>query len=292
MICPMAATAERAAERAPEYLVIGCPVAHSKSPQMQNAAFAFHRLGRPYSLREVGRGEGELAAFCREAAGKLKGFNITVPHKEAMLRLCDELDDSARNAGGVNTVRVEEGRLHGFSTDGYGLAMALRRAFDWEIAGNTALFIGAGGAARAAAGYFAAKGLKRLFIVNRTPEKAAAIMGACRKIAPEMEGEISSVPGDFFERSRLVVQFTSLGLKEGDPPPFDFSLLQAGRHRVFDAIYRETPLSRYCAGHGVDFADGREMLIYQGAKAFEIWTDLPAPVEVMREALERSIGEN
>ncbi len=273
-----------------EYMVIGYPIAHSKSPQMQNAAFEYCGLGRPYASEEVSREEGKLADFCRRAAENLKGFNITVPHKESMLALCDELDHSAVNAGGVNTVKVENHRLTGFSTDGYGLEMALRRAFDWEIAGNTALFIGAGGAARAAAGHFAARGLKKLLLINRTPEKAEKILNDCRQINPALEGDFSSEPGDFFEQSSLVVQFTSLGLKDDDAPPFDFSLLKPGKHSVFDAIYRETPLSRYCGEKGVNFADGREMLIYQGAKAFEIWTGITAPVEVMRRALEKAIN--
>ncbi len=269
-----------------KYLVIGDPVAHSRSPGMQNAAFEFHHLGRPYGRRRVPR--GEVAAFAEEARRGLAGFNLTVPHKAEIIPCLDEIDPEAAAAGSVNTVTVSGGRLIGTSTDGYGLETALRENFRRPLEGACCCFIGCGGAAHATAFHLARCGVRAIRIANRTVGRAEELAGRLRSRHPGLTLEIAR-PDDsdtlrrWFSDTDFLIQATSLGLRDGDPTPFDLELLENNaRLRIFDTIYRSTPLLRRAAELGIPAADGAAMLIHQGAKSFEIWTGLPAPVEAMR----------
>jgi len=138
-------------------------VGHSRSPGMQNAAFEYCGLGRPYGKAAVA--PAELPEFVRQARNCLAGFNATVPHKEALLQLIDEVSPDARLAGSVNTVKVVNGRLCGCSTDGIGLQRALEYNFGEKgrVKDSSFLFIGAGGAARASAFHLAAAGAKNQY---------------------------------------------------------------------------------------------------------------------------------
>lgn len=269
-----------------KYLVIGDPISHSRSPGMQNAAFEFHHLGRPYGRCRVLR--GEVAAFAESARRELNGFNLTVPHKAEIIPCLDEIDPAAELAGSVNTVTVSEGRLIGTSTDGYGLETALRENFRRPLEGACCCFIGCGGAAHATAFHLAGCGVRAIRIANRTLEKADELAGRLHSIHPELIVETAR-PDDadrlrtWFADTDFLIQATSLGLRDDDPAPFDLNLLEKNaRLRIFDTIYRSTPLLRRAAELEIPAADGAAMLIYQGAKSFEIWTGLPAPIDAMR----------
>ena len=273
------------------YAVIGDPVGHSRSPGMQNAAFEFHHLGSPYGKYHVRPDElGEFVAFAKR---ELAGFNCTVPHKSAIIPYLDEADPDALAASSVNTVTVGEGgRLSGTSTDGYGLEMALSENFGGSVEGAEICFVGCGGAAHATSFHLARRGAKAIRIANRTIEKAGELASALQKAFPALTVE-TAVPSDnvrlarWFGRTDYLIQATSLGLRAGDPAPFDLGLLRPElKLAVFDTIYLDTPLLERAKAAGLPAAGGSAMLLYQGAKSFEIWTGLAAPIEAMRAGME------
>ncbi len=273
-----------------EYAVIGDPVVHSLSPEMQNAGFTALGLGRPYGKYHVKADAiGDFADFARE---NLHGFNITVPHKKNIIPFLDEISRPAALAESVNTVTVRNGKLFGDSTDGFGLATALHEAFGTEIAGSNFIFIGCGGAVQAVAFYFASIGATQLCFANRTVSKAEKLAAS---IADNYNCSTSyCAPNDkkqlqeFINSSTVLIQGTSLGLKPDDPIALDTTLLTTDI-AIYDTIYKTTPLLRYAAEHGINHADGRTMLLHQGARSFEIWTGHQAPVEKMRIALEAAM---
>ena len=271
------------------FAVIGDPIAHTLSPAMQNAGLQTLGIDADYFAVHVVN--SELGAFAERARKELAGFNITVPHKNAIIPFLDSISKESRIAGSVNTVSVKDGRLIGDTTDGYGMEQALREAFHYEVPGGTIAFAGCGGAAHAVSVWFAARGAKKLFFMNRTVKTAESLAEQIEKeygVSCEACGmnDPDSIRR-FLKESDILLQCTSLGLKPEDPPPFDLSLLP-GTIRVYDTIYKQTPICRECARRGIPFANGLGMLLHQGARSLEIWTGRKAPVEVMRAALEEA----
>ncbi len=271
--------------------VIGDPVAHSASPQMHNAALAACGLEARYCRLHIP--PDELAAALRLLPEKgFLGINCTIPHKAAVLAVVDETDEGARLAGGVNTVVVgQDNRLRGFSTDGPGLARAVREQFAIELNEVRVLILGAGGGAgRAVAMQCATSGAKRLTLINRSVEKLQPLHDALATVYPR---ELLAVApwedialAQALEDSDLVVNCSALGMQPGDASPIPAALLSR-RHLLYDTIYTagQTPLMRAAAAAGARSANGLSMLLHQGALSFEIWFQQPAPLEVMRAAL-------
>jgi shikimate dehydrogenase len=221
--------------------------------------------------------------------------------------MMDVLDESARAWGAVNTVRLEgrdaQGawrplgecgdrpravRAQGFNTDAEAMARAVREDLGLALAGASILVLGAGGAGRTAALKLASEKAAELFLVNRTRGKAEAVAAEIQERYPEVRVGIGYPPGPV----DLVLNATSLGMQAGEPSPLDeqqFSLGQAAA--VYDLVYRpaETELLRSARAAGCRAANGLGMLLYQGAKALELWTGQEAPVAVMRQALERNV---
>lgn len=258
---------------------------------MQNAGIATLGLNWRYLAFDVD------PANLREAllGAKLLGFvgvNLTVPHKLLAVEMVDALDESARTWGAVNTVRFEtesgQTMARGFNTDAVAITRSIREDLGAELRGAKVLLLGAGGAGRTAALKLAAEGVGELYLVNRTEAKAAAV---AKEIADRHPGVKLHVgyPGTKVD---LLLNATSLGLKPDDAMPVDegtFPLSQAGA--VYDMIYRpaETPLLQAAKAAGCRTANGLGMLLYQGAKALEIWTGKPAPIGVMRRALTQNV---
>ena len=268
-----------------QYVVIGDPVAHSLSPGMQNAAF--RTLGIPAEYTAVRVEKEALPAFAKDASKRLAGFNITVPHKNNILPFLTEIEPTARAAGSVNTVKVQEdGSLHGFSTDGYGLETAVQEAGGPALKDACICFIGCGGVTPALAFHAAAAGAGEIRILNRTKEKAQDLAARLRSLYPDMpcEGASLTDAGSFLKNADLTVQCTSLGLKAEDPAPVDPALLSKNTF-LFDLVYRETKILAGARARGIPCADGLAMLLHQGARSFEIWTGHEAPVEEMRRVL-------
>lgn len=277
--------------------VFGDPVAHSRSPGMQNAALQACGIDARYGRLHIRAEELAEALRLLPGAGFL-GVNLTLPHKAAALDLLDDLDDHARQIGAVNTVVIEEGRLLGFNTDGPGLVRALRAEFGVDLRDLRVMVLGAGGGAgRAIAVQCALEQCERLVLVNRTFEKARQL---ARELEPHFRGP--RVLGPFprlealaWEQAALAAQIpnvdlvinaTSCGMKRTDPSVLPASLLQA-HLMVYDTIYtaHRTPLLAAAEVAGARGANGLSMLLQQGALAFEIWFNREAPLEVMRAGL-------
>ena len=268
--------------------VFGDPIAHSKSPQMQN--FALEKCGIPMRYARFHIKPEELA----EALQLLKrndfvGVNLTIPHKQAAISLLDKVDENALKIGAVNTVSIVDGKFIGFNTDGPGLVSAIRHEFGVEIRDLRVMVLGAGGGAgRAISVQCALEGCKRLVLVNRTLEKVEALK---QEIAPYFKGanleaiSFGSLKGQLDDID-LVINATSMGMKPSDPSPLPASMMSP-QVLVFDTIYTaaRTPLLKEADTVGARGANGFSMLLYQGALAFEIWFNREAPVDGMRSAL-------
>ena len=269
-----------------KYVVIGDPIAHSLSPEMQNPGFEALGLGTCYGKVHVTM--DIFSDFVEFARKNLDGFNITVPHKQTIIPYLDSISREAELTGSVNTVIIKDGKIHGESTDGWGLENALGEAFDFEVNGGKILFIGCGGAVQATAFHFAAQGAKALFFANRTLSKAEDLSSKISKNYPDCECQCCALDDDesltkFIAQASIAVQGSSLGLKDSDPMPIKPELLKD--ICFYDTIYKETPLLQAAENAGLQTADGRTMLLHQGAKSLELWTGQKAPIEKMRQAL-------
>ncbi|MBN2508607.1 MAG: shikimate dehydrogenase [Verrucomicrobia bacterium] len=287
--------------------VFGSPVRHSASPAFQNAGLAALGLDWRYLAFEVDPEDLRVAIAGAQAMNWV-GLNLTLPHKLLAADLVDALDESARAWGAVNTIRFEAldasgawqplrsfsdtpprvRRAHGFNTDADAIVRALREDLGVEVAGATVLLLGAGGAGRTAALKLAADGAAALFLVNRTRSKAEALAVEIRTRFPATRVEVG-YPG---HGADLVMNATSLGLRPEDPLPMDEQAFPLRECRAaYDMIYRPATtrwLARAQAA-GCRTANGLGMLLYQGAAALELWTGQPAPLTVMRAALERNV---
>ena len=271
--------------------VLGDPVAHSASPLMHNAALAECGIAARYCRLHI-RPE-EFADALRMLAGKgFIGVNCTIPHKAAALAAVDEADENARRAGGVNTIIVGgDGKLRGFSTDGPGLARAVREQLGVELRDVRVLVLGAGGGAgRAVAMHCASVGARGLTLINRSVEKLHPLYDAIAAFYPR--ALLARRPWEdaalahALDVSDLIVNCSALGMRADDPSPIPAALLSA-RHLLYDTIYTaaRTPLMRAAEAAGARSANGLSMLLHQGALSFEHWFHRPAPLEVMRAAL-------
>ena len=277
--------------------VVGDPVAHSLSPQMQNAGVEKNGLDFRYGAFQIA--PNELAeAFDLFRRLDFIGLNLTVPHKIAALSLVDEVEERAGRIGAINTVLFRSEKSLGWNTDAPSFVAAIRDAFSVDLRDLRVLLLGAGGGAgRAIAWQCAWENCERLVLVNRTFEKAQAL---ARELAPCFAGPRVLGPEARLEavrweenalrtqigRTDLVVNATTLGLKLFDPLPVPRSLL-APHLMIYDLIAQErpTPLLEAAAEAGARGANGLTMLLHQGALAFELWFDRPAPRAEMRAAL-------
>jgi shikimate dehydrogenase len=291
--------------------VFGHPVRHSASPALQNAGMAALDLNWRYIACDVRPEELREALMGAKRMGFV-GVNLTVPHKQLALDFMDALDESAKLWKAVNTVRFEgrekggewlplqefeesapeKVRAHGFNTDADAIARSIRDDLGVDLKGARVLLLGVGGAGSVAALKLASEGVKELFIVNRTHSKAAGVAAEIRRRHPAVKVLLEYPRGEL----DLAINATSLGLAHTDALPVDeklFSLRQA--RCVFDLIYRpaETRLLTQAKANGCRVANGLGMLLYQGAKALEIWSGKIAPLETMRRALAQNVyGES
>jgi shikimate dehydrogenase len=267
--------------------VFGAPIRHSASPAMHNAAFAALGLDWRYVACEVDP-KNLRTAIAGAQAMNFVGVNLTVPHKLLAVDMVDELDASAQKWGAVNTILFNEKGSTGYNTDADAIVTSLREDLKMDLRGAKVLLLGAGGAGRTAALKLAAENVAELFLVNRTRSKAEELAAEIQKQFPSVKISTDH-PRSAVD---LVLNATSLGLKPDDASPLDetrFPVRQA--HAVYDMIYRpaETALLAAAKKAGCRTANGLGMLLHQGAKAFEIWTGRPAPLEVMRRALAENI---
>ena len=275
------------------FAVIGDPIAHSLSPAMHNAAFSAAGKDAEYTAIRVA--PEDMGTFFTSAKKSLAGFNVTVPHKGAAMRLSDRLSDAAALSGSVNTVRINpDGTTDGDTTDGAGFERAVAEAFDLPLAGTDLCFIGCGGVVQALVWHCALAGVRSIRILNRSLDKAQLLTDSIQSRFPQIVTDCAAISdrektADFLAQTRLAVQCTSVGLHAEDPAPVDPDLFPAEGLFYFDTIYRRTALLAALDQRGIPTQDGLAMLLHQGVKSYEIWFNEAAPVEVMRNALIQAI---
>ena len=272
------------------YCIIGDPIHHSLSPAMQNAAFAALGLNCTYIAFRVPKGELKESIDSLRSIN-IAGFNITVPHKTEVIKYLDELDATAKNASAVNTVNNIEGIFRGYNTDIYGFIEPLhRRQVDFR--GMQALLLGAGGAARAVVAALAQEGgITKVVIANRDMRRAKELANIgttfglkCEVLPLDRAQDVSPV-------CDLIVNATPLGMNN-EPSVIDYQHINKGSI-VYDIVYRPvvTDLIENAKHAQASVVYGYEMLIEQGARAFEIWTGLPSPKDAMKKNLLGIFGE-
>lgn len=269
--------------------VIGQPVNHSLSPRMHQPALDEAGIAARYIALEVEPGQvGEAFGRMRELG--FTGCNVTVPHKFEALETCDEIDDTARELGAVNTVRFDADATRGTNTDGYGFEHAVKETLDVDLPGLSVLIVGAGGGAGGAiAAHCARRGVSRLILVNRTVNKAESLALNLRERHPRIDltaigTDDESLVTRLSAGCRLLVNTTSLGLKDTDPSPLPPACIHEN-HSVFDTIYRPTALLEAAATAGAGHANGQLMLLHQGVAAFRFWFPGTDPEAAMRRGL-------
>ena len=267
--------------------VIGDPIEHTLSPVMHNAAFNELRLDFIYVAFRVKKEELGNAMGGMRSLG-IHGLNVTMPHKNAVINYLDKIDQAAKFIGAVNTILNNEGKLIGFNTDGVGALNALREN-GVSLNGKKLLLLGAGGAAKAIA-FQTAQEVQELTILNRTAEKAKKLAEVLhRKFDKKIRGNTFSanLMKEELKDSDILINATSVGMH----PNIDRSLVDPEWLRpdlcVMDIVYDplETRLLKDAKSVGAKVIGGVEMLIYQGAASFEVWTNHPAPIHVMRHAV-------
>lgn len=272
--------------------VIGDPIAQSKSPLMHNAAFRACGFNGIYTAFHVLPDQLPNAIAGMRALG-IRGMNVTIPHKENVMACLDDIHESARMIGAVNTIVNDNGKLIGYNTDGPGYVRSLIEETNTDLTGATVLVLGAGGAARGLAYGLLRAGVKHLYIANRTLERAERIALDLKQIGSiEAVAIVDGLPQTADAPIDIVINTTSVGMYPMlDETPIDVAYLQP-EMLVSDAIYNplETKLLAEARSIGAKTHNGFGMFIYQGAIAFELWTGLPAPVEVMRDAVSQAIS--
>jgi len=268
--------------------VFGYPVKHSLSPVFQNAAFEYLGLDYIYIPVEVSP-ENLGKAIEGIKALNFVGVNLTIPHKKAVIQYIDEIDEEARIIESVNTLVNKDGWLKGYSTDGYGFIRSLKEEKGIDISGKNVFILGAGGSAYAITGASIKEGVSKIYICNRTGEKAELLKNTLSKRLQFQN--ILVVPFEerndkkYWKDIDLIVNTTSVGMKEGESSLIDEKNIVSVR-LVYDLVYnRKTELIQLAEKNGIPHMDGLLMLIYQGAVSFELWTGMKAPIEIMKRSI-------
>lgn len=264
--------------------VIGDPIEHSLSPVMHNAAFKALHLNYIYLAFQVKRGELKTAVDWIRTIG-IHGISVTLPHKVEVMKYIDSVDQLAKAIGAVNTIHNKDGKLLGYNTDGIGAFKALREKVP-NLHGRKVVILGAGGAARAIAFTLANEGVN-LTILNRTGNKAI-------QLAKSLQTKFGSPVSGFkledkllrktLSEADILINATQVGMSPKENETLVTRNFMKPNLAVFDIVYNplKTRLLKEAEAAGATTIDGVNMLVYQGAEAFRIWTGHTPPIEVMR----------
>ncbi len=272
------------------FALIGYPIGHTLSPYMHNAAFLKLKIKALYIplLVEPKRLKQALGILRKNSIG---GFNVTIPHKSTCMRYLDRIGGLASMIGAVNTVVVKGKKFFGYNTDATGLIKSLKQDLGVNAKDKKCLLIGAGGAGRAVAFILAKEGAREIYIRDVVKGKAVSLAKNIKRRFPgckvfNVQRTAYSVQRKIFNSIDLLVNATPLGMKKTDPLPINPKLLHTGM-AVYDLVYNPSPtkLVKEARKKKIKAINGLGMLLYQGAKAFELWTGRRAPVGVMRRAL-------
>jgi shikimate dehydrogenase len=270
--------------------IFGWPVAHSKSPQMHESAARALGIALRYERFEVA--PDDLAgAVQRQHSAAIDGYNLTVPHKEAIMELIDEVAPTARAIGAVNTVARVDGRYVGHNTDAPGLVRSLQEA-GVQTSNARVVVLGAGGAARAAVVGLSNAGADEIAVLSRRPEQSEALTQSLEaEVGCTLEAAPLGEASWYFETATLLVQATSATL-ESNPHALRFAAslpidALPPEAAVVDMVYepRKTSVLARAEERGLPIVDGLGMLLHQGAIAFQMWTGFEPSLDVMRAAL-------
>lgn len=275
------------------FCIIGDPINHTLSPLIHNTAFFYLNLNYSYIAFKVSQFDLEDSIHSLKRINAA-GFNVTLPHKESIIKYIDGLSEEAKTTGAVNTVNNEDGKFIGYNTDIHGIITPIEeRGINLDDA--QILILGAGGSCRAAlVALSKKKGIQNINIVNRDQNRLNKVIELGKKMG------LNCSPLDYNDinllretslKSNLIINTTSIGLNnESSPLKSNFMMKNAF---VFDIIYRPlyTDLLRNAKEAGSNIIFGYEMLIHQAAKSFEIWTKVSAPINAMKKALFGIFGE-
>jgi len=276
--------------------VFGDPVAHSLSPQIQNAALKHHKIDMHYAAFHISPDElRDALKLVREL--DFVGVNLTTPHKIAALDYLDDVDPAAGKIGAVNVIATRDEKLIGFNTDALAFSRAVRDEFAVDLRDLRVMLLGAGGAARAIAMQCALENCERLVLANRTFDKAKELAGRLSEFftGPKVLGpmpRLQAIPWDEaafrsqIANTDLIVNATPLGLNRSDPPPLPARLLSP-HLLIYDTVYAggQAPFVAAAVEAGARAAGGLSMLVHQAALSFQIWFERDAPIDAMRAAL-------
>jgi len=258
--------------------IFGYPIEHTLSPLMHNTAFKDLGLNNCYAPFLVKPDDLTYAVQSIKALNML-GVNITVPHKENVLPLLDKIDKEAAFIGAVNTITNVNGILTGYNTDGRGFMSSLEEE-GVSVEGKEVLIVGTGGACRAVSYYLSEKASKlSLFDINRP--KAEKLANDLKEIRDNIHlvNKIEDAG-----KPDIIINATPLGMKPDDPLPIAPQLITSGVV-MYDLVYRNTALLQEAALKGAKAINGSGMLLWQAVLAFELWTGVMPPVDLMRNAL-------
>ena len=269
--------------------VIGHPISHSRSPLIHQTWLAEHRIDGSYEAIDVPP-EALPAFFERLRSGEFAGGNVTIPHKEAVFALCDEVDPLARRIGAVNTLVVRSGKVHGSNTDYLGFLGNLDAAVPgWSDGPDDAMVIGAGGAARAVLVALQRRNGGKVHVLNRTLANAQALVD-------EIDGPFEAHGFDAFAelapRTGIVINTSSIGMHGSRFDWLDLGLLPR-KTLVTDIVYvpLETPLLAEARARGLRTVDGLGMLLHQAVPGFEAWFGVrPTVTQELRARVEATLG--
>jgi len=279
--------------------VIGYPLTRSLSPAFQQAALDALRLDILYEAWPT-PADGLQTRVTTLRSPTVLGANVTIPHKEAVMGMLDEVDEVAGRIRAVNTIVNREGRLFGYNTDLQGLMRALRQDGGFEPVGRRVVIAGAGGAARAAVAGLLDAGAASVTVINRTLARAVSLAKDFRDGGAKIP--VGAMPDErrswefAMRHCDLLINCTPVASGDSIQSPLPLELIEK-RHFVFDLIYdpAETSLRAAANGAGAEFLGGLPMLVYQGAASFELWTGREAPVDVMfgaaRSGVEAGVGK-
>lgn len=270
--------------------LIGYPLGHSLSPVMQNAAFQSKGINNVYLPIEVKPDNLETVVKAIPNMN-FDGFNVTIPFKVEIMKYLHEVDELAKGIGAVNTVVIKDGRLKGYNTDGSGFLCSLEEGIGSKVEDKSFFVLGSGGASRAVCMTLAMNNARKIYICNRTIEKAKVLVS---DINARYGNSIIVVPmvyenmKETLKDADILINTTSVGTyPKVDEIPIDKNLLNS-ELTIYDVIYNpnKTKLLLEAEKLGCRIISGLGMLVYQGAKAFELWTGVKAPVELMFQLLQ------
>lgn len=280
--------------------IIGTDIGHSKSPAMMNAAY--EKLGLDAYYYPMNIKEEDFGDVIRGISKmNYMGLTITIPYKLEVMKYLDEIDRTAEIIGAVNTIKITEGKMKGFNTDGEGFVRGLEADKGVNVAESTFVVVGAGGVSRAIMTVLASRkaagageqGIptceKKIYLANRTVKRAEELCDKLNKLVCDccVPVPLDETLAQYIDKADVLVNATNVGMPpQQDMTPVDTAMLHSGM-LVADVIYnpRKTKLLEAAESMGCDIVNGQSLLLHQGKMAFNIWTGLEAPGDDMFKAV-------